>query len=247
MKLAAETCLAVVAVLAMTATGALAQYHEDFDSYPPGSQIVDQADWLLWADDATDASNGGALVSGTISSSPGNSLQISGVDAVPGLNSDVVWQFGPITSGVWTFTANVYIPNDADLGEQDLCWMAVHPGDPPGTGIDWIGGPIMAFHLDTGLIDAGPAQFARGVWKEVKIVTDVDNLTYDTFYDGAPLVVGGTWDGPNQVEALDLWANNGGTGCSPIYYDDLSMVPEPTTVVMLLGLGFGALVRRRRR
>jgi len=245
------------AILTMAATGARADYSEEFDSYAAGSQILDQADWIPWANDTGDASNGGAFVSNAEASSGANSLAVGGI---PDLNTDVVWQFGPINSGTWTFTANTFIPGSSVTGEQDICWMAIHPGDggyDPPNGIDWVGGPIMALHLDTGKATGQDAltdpnnpvnielDIVKDAWKEIKIVTDVDALTCKTYYDGT-LCDQRLWDGPNQIEALDLWV---AAPSDVMYYDDLKLVPEPATL-SLLGLGGLCLlltyIRRRR-
>jgi len=81
-----------------------------------------------------------------------------------------------------------------------------------------------------------------GEWVQLKFVIDLDNNTVHEYYDGT-LLSAHSWDdtGHGTLQCIDLFANN----ASSIYYDDITVVPEPATL-SLLCLGGLALIRKRR-
>ena len=95
---------------------------------------------------------------------------------------------------------------------------------------------------DTG---TGDVPIVYDQWVEVLVEIDLDTNTRTTYYNGAPL---GTryWYNDSDpthmqaIAALDLWADLGG---NPVYYDNLALVPEPASVLLLVcAVG---LIRRR--
>jgi hypothetical protein len=93
----------------------------------------------------------------------------------------------------------------------------------------------------------------RNQWVEVTAAIDLDNNTVNAFY-GANQVYSGVWDpdsiGPSDGPTLggfDVWVQGMGASGS-IYYDDFSLVPEPSSnALILIGLASAlGFVRRRK-
>jgi len=213
------TSVILVATLAMSlaeTTSAFESFFEDFDSYDVGSNIVDQGDWIGWDGDPNP--DYGAPLTSEFALSAGNSLEIGGGD--PGNWTDVVWQFPDRVSGQYTFSAMTYIPSDSTFGTNPaINFMVSHPAP-----LVW--GGEMRFFLDRGQVDyagnaANSVPMVRDEWVEVRLEIDLDIQLARMFYNDE-LLGDFTWNG-TEFAGVDLWAP---AGTSPMYYDDLSMVPE---------------------
>ena len=248
--------LAAVVLLASVVAYASAAWFDSFDSYSLGS-INGQGGWVGWANTPSAA----GTVTDIISRSPGQSQQIE-------YGHDSVHTYAGYNTGVWWYTAYVWIPNDFQSG-----------GVPPDTGTYFIllntytnGGAntrwSVQFSFDSadGLIhaDAGhntevTLPYSVDMWSEIAVRIDLTNDWTQVYYNGTliddpdvpnhPTLGGGyQWtkgvfgtdtNGLLNVAAVDLYAN----GSTPVYYDDMSLaVPEP--VAGLLALALAALARQ---
>ncbi|MBN2270775.1 MAG: PEP-CTERM sorting domain-containing protein, partial [Sedimentisphaerales bacterium] len=139
------------------------------------------------------------------------------------------------------FSAMQYIP-DGSHGQSFLILLNQYDDGGP---YDW--SVQLNCDLDAGQIvsDFGGGAslpIIWGEWVELKCVIDLVGNTVDEYYDGTLLSShqwDDTWNGTFQC--IDLFAN----GASPVYYDDISVVPEPATL-SLLCLGGLTLIRKRR-
>ncbi|MCZ6539724.1 MAG: hypothetical protein O6922_07865 [Chloroflexi bacterium] len=198
------------------ATRAGEAYFEDFDSYEAGSNVIDQGDWIGWDGDPT-PDFGGPLTD-DFALSADNSLEVGGGD--PANWTDVVWQFPDLVFGKCTFSAMTYIPSDSTSSTNPaINFMIGHP-----TPLAW--GGEMRFFLDRGEIDyagnpGNPVSMVRDEWVKIQLDVDLDTQQARMFYNDEPLG-DFAWNGADFV-AVDLWAP---AGTSPMYYDDLSLVPS---------------------
>ena len=92
--------MVAVAVICMVAS-ASAQWSDNFDSYATGTQLNGVGGWAGWDNSAA----AGALTSSAQANTAPNSVAILGA-------SDLVRPVAGINSGVWTLTADVFVPND---------------------------------------------------------------------------------------------------------------------------------------
>jgi len=231
--------LPIVLGLALTlvvAGGASASFFDNFDSYLNGQILDGTADdggWKGW--DNTPAA--GATVTNLVSLSPENSVDVSGP-------SDLVHEFNE--AGALTFSVWQLIPTDTTGTTYFILLNTYNDGGP----YNW--STEVSFNLGTGLLSddfvAGatlPIQF--GQWTEIRVDIDTVNDTQNVYY-GGNLLSTNTWtrgDANAQLalEAVDLFANGAGS----VYYDNVSLIPEPSSLFALAGfLPALALLRRRR-
>jgi hypothetical protein len=151
---------------------------------------------------------------------------------------------GPYTTGKWTFVGYQYIPT----GLTSVTYFIVNNVYAHGGPYDW----AIETHMDplSGLVwdqirDPGMSQATAIVldkWVEMKAVIDLDKNYVEQFYNGK-LISAGTWNyysgGPIQIANLDLYSPT----LQPVYWDDLALIPEPASL-LLLGLA-GLALRRR--
>ncbi len=222
-------CCAAVAILAVAATGANADWFDGFEDYEVGSGIIGQGTWVGWNRTGTDD----APVTETMAASGNKSLQLGGADMV-----DLVPEFTGITSGIWTLTAQTFIPGNA-TGAFDIGWVT---WDEVAETHGWSG--AISFNLGNDTVE-GTLPLVRDEWIEAKAVFDVDAMTVATFYNGVESDDPGGFGKPD-LAGLDIWTP---AGTSTLYIDDISLVPEPATL-SLLGVGgiclLLAWLRRRR-
>ncbi len=212
---------------------------DDFESYALNSVIYGQGGWTGW---------GGApaaqeLVSNIQAHSGDQSLQIAGGDA------DVVHQYSGLTSGVVEMTSWQYIPTSEVEGATYYILMNRYVlGGPSGwssqVNFDLATNTVRESMHQTDAVDGGidnTLAIIRDQWVEIKHIIDLDNDWYTLSY-GGQMLAADEWSngGPASLRALDLYTPDANT----VYYDDV-MIPEPTTLAILV-LGGGLLLRRRR-
>lgn len=185
-------------------------YLENFDSYVAGSEIIGQGGWEGWLGDP----NAGALVDDAFSVSPDNSINIQ-------TTTDIVRQFSGYTSGVYTVTAQQYIPADF-AGQSFFILQNTYVGT-----TNW--STQVTFDSATGQaantgLTPGSVPYVTGEWVEIRVEIDLDADTQTFFYDDQQLYTG-TWTeevsgaGALNIASMNLFAN----GASPVYYDDITI------------------------
>lgn len=203
---------------------------ENWDSYVVGSNVHGQGGWKGWANDP----NAGAFVDDAQSVSLSNSINIEGA-------SDLIHEFAGYTSGVWTVTAQQYIPGDF-AGENYFIFENVY-SDVDTSIISWStqvvfrNGNVENFD---GAANPASMPYVTGEWVELKLVIDLD-LDVQTFYYGGTELYSGSWTDqfPDQgvpgilnIGSIDLFANGGTT----VFYDNISIVGGSNT-------GFGVTLK----
>lgn len=201
--------LLLSAALRMSASASVA---DNFESYALDSALDGQGDWQGWGNDA----GASAYISNAHASSGSQSVKISD-------GADQVLTFSSITSGQWTFKIKQYIPSGSSgapyISLFNKYMPAVLPDDKSIEVICDMNAGKMYDDL------AGYAQIAmvKDAWVEWRFEIDFTANTVTTFYNNTLFTthpwVGGT--GTLELAALELYAS----GCSPIYYDDLAVVP----------------------
>jgi hypothetical protein len=224
---------AVSAALCILPATASADWIDQFDQYVAGSGLHGQGGWAGWDNDP----QWDAIVTNTTSRSPDNALQI--VNA-----ADLVHPYTGYTSGKWTYTAWMYIPNiyvPGTLFQHFLLQNTYNHGGP----YSW---SVQIWFADDGLVHGnfgawndtpGPA-YKIDEWVKITVDIDLDNDWCQVYYDGIllddPLVndhpilgggyswtgeVGGGGAGALNIGSVDLFANGNAT---PVFYDDISLL-----------------------
>lgn len=222
-------------VLACLPGTALADWGDDFDAYTDGELLYDVGGWSGWDDNPDYA----GVVSSTHSRSAPHSIEIAG-------DTDAVHSFTGVDSGQWTFTSWMYTPSDLTSVTSFIVQNLYSPGGDkewaveihfdPATDLAW------DIYRDPDIADPLPIVYDE--WTELRMEMDFDSDYVEIFYDGQ-LLDSGLWairGGPVEFANLDLYAF---LVASPVYWDDLSLVPEPAGCMMLLALLAGAVLRRR--
>ena len=225
-------CLALVAALA---TGASAQWSDNFDGYANATQLHGVGGWKGW----DNVPGAGALVTNAQSSSAPHSVAITGA-------SDLVHTYSGANSGLWAYTGQVFIPSNF-TGTTYFILLNIYNDAGP---YDW----SVQVHFDaltnTAFDDLGTSAtlpFTRNSWTDFRVDIDLTADSKVVWLGGSQLSTG-TWTqgtaGALDVGAVDLYANN----ASPVYYDNLALtpVPEPMTLAVL-GMGALGVLRRRRK
>ena len=221
----------LVALLAAPAV-ASAQWSDNFDSYANGTVMDNVGGWAGW--DNTPSAAG--VISNAVSVSSPNSMSIPAA-------ADAVYAFSGVDSGVWTISAQQFIPRDFSGSTYFILLNTYAVGGPN----DW--SSQLIFNSTTGTVtdDNRPGstvQFVRDAWAEIRVEIDLDADTMSAFYNNQ-LVSSGTWTtgatSATSIGAIDLFGNNAST----VFYDDISLIPTPGAAG-LLGLAGLAAMRRRR-
>jgi hypothetical protein len=225
---------AAAALVCLPAT-AIAQWSDDFDAYADGSSMHGQGGWKGWGNDPAYT----AYVTSLHSLSPPHSVDIAG-------NADLVHEYSGYTSGQWAFIANVYVPDNL-VAPNDTYFILLNTYSDSGAGNNW--STQVHFDPDTDNVIADfvgeTLPIIYDQWVELRVDIDLDNDVQTVTYGGNVLytdswterVSGG---GALNIGAVDLFAY----GASSVYYDSLSLVPEPASCLLLaLAAAFG--LRRR--
>ena len=248
--------LAVVVMLVLGVACACADWSDSFDLYSLGS-IYNQGGWTGWA--AVPSAAG--TVTDTISLSPSQSQQIE-------YAHDSVHTYLGYTTGVWWYTANIWIPSDFQSGgsgtDFGTYFILLNTYTNGGSNTRW--SVQFAFDSLDGLIhgDCGSSNevtlpFVTDQWSDIAVRIDLANNWTQVYYNGTLLddpalpdhsslgggyqwtkgVFGQDTNGLLNIAAVDLYANSS----SPVYYDNMSLaVPEPVSGLLALVL----LTLRRR-
>ena len=226
--------LGAVVVLACLPAAAVADWEDDFDSYADEELLYHVGGWTGWDDNADYA----GVVSSAYARSAPHSIEIAG-------DTDAIQSFTGVDSGQWTFTSWMYTPSDlTSLTSFIVQNLYSHGGDKqwaveihfdPDTDLAW------DIYRDPEAAHGLPIVYDE--WVELRLEMDFD-ADYVEMYYGGDLLDSGLWairGGPVEFANLDLYAF---LVASPVYWDDLSLVPEPAAIV-LLALLAGVGLRRR--
>jgi hypothetical protein len=195
---------------------AQADWSENFDSYALGSGLHGQGGWHTW--DGTLSWD--AYVSNVYSLSAPHSVSITGA-------SDIVHEYSGYTSGVWMYTVWQYVPTGFSGISYFILLNTYNIGGP----FNW--STQIAFNASTGTVisdmDNVSLPLITGQWVELRVKVDLLQNLQTVYYNGQTLTQV-SWTeglapggGALSIAAVDLFANTG----SPIYYDNLSLVPAP--------------------
>jgi hypothetical protein len=241
-------------VLLLAVASARADWFDNFDSYTPGS-INGQGGWKGW--DNVPAAAG--TVTGEQYRSPYQSQLIEGVH-------DSVHEYSGYTTGTWVYTAWQYIPSTM-TGETYFIMLSKYQDGGASTYDRWT--VQLDFNSANGKVwgdcgspyeDGASTPYLTNQWVpirvEIYLTEDWTKVYYNnvllddpTVPDHATLGGGYSWtkgifgqytegSANLNIGAVDLFAN----GATKVYYDDMSLVPEPASCLLLLALG---LLRRR--
>src|SRR5436305_11843880 len=97
-----------IAALGACSSAALAQWSDNFDSYPSNVNINGLGGWQGWDNSPAQA----PITSNAIASSAPNSILVSGL-ATGTTYSDNVHQYSGYTTGQWRYSADLFIPANA--------------------------------------------------------------------------------------------------------------------------------------
>ena len=196
-----------------------ANFIENFDSYANGSNIIGQGGWEAWY-----TGGGDALVDNTRSTSPSNALKL-----LQGPATDVVQRLA-ITSGVWEFSIQIYVPSTTTPGDGGMVIMLNQYGGSDNWSMQmaineaYWGGSQPEFFMIESQWDGALLPLKLDQWVEFKAVIDLDNDVWNSWYGGDPLGVDLNWStgGTPAIAALDLWTSS--TLDPPnIWFDDISL------------------------
>jgi hypothetical protein len=217
-------------LVAVTASSASATWFEDFDSYTNGSGMIGQGGWVGWDDNPY----ANAYVTQAVSYSSPQSVDITGA-------TDLVHPFDGYTSGVWEFSAMQYIQCGLSTNSYLILLDQYNSGGPYHWTAQLNFDPVNNVVVDDMTGAQLPLIYEQ--WVQILVKIDLDNDWKEIYYNGQFLSEE-SWtrgDGYLNIGALDLYANN----ATSVYYDDISLIPEPS-LLSIAGLGLLLLLRRRR-
>lgn len=230
---------------------AAAQWADDFDSYGTDVSLHGLGGWKGWDNDPTWT----AYTRDEVVRSAPNAVEIEG-------NSDLIHEYDGATSGHWTYTAWQFIPSTMSGESYFIMQNTYNDGGPYSWSVqlDFRSADHVLL-ADCGAYDNVMMSYIPNEWVEIRveIYLDPEDDWTQVFYNGVLLddpaiedhpvlgggyswtgTVGGGGGGVLDIGAVDLFAN----GASPVYYDDMSLVPEPASCLLLV-LGAALGLRRR--
>ena len=217
-------------------TSALAQWTEGFETYDLGTDPVGQGGWLHWGDTA-----------GNPSSSPSGEITdaefLGGAQSVKihggAVADDLVRLYDFATSGVWAYTANVFIPQAAEGGLTYFILLNNYV-DGSQTFENW--STQIQMNPDDDLIvsehEGVSLPLLTGGWAEIRVVVEFAIDLQEIYYNGQLLsakswVDGVSGGGQARIYAVDLWADT--LSNVNVYYDDMSLLEiDPVGACCLL-------------
>ena len=205
-----RTAFLVAVALSSVPSVNLAQvFVEDFEAYEVGSDILGQGGWKGYDGQA----DSGAQISDAFAYSGSNSLEV-----VPG--TDLIHEYD-IAGGKWIISMRQYIPSTS-LGYSFLFLLNSYV-DRDNTATDVSLQTMLG--LATGKIRIGREAVTSTLvvfdrWIELYFVIDLDENTFEVYYDHIAAGAG-TWDDDNHgaLAAINLSSNDG----MLVYYDDIKI------------------------
>jgi formylglycine-generating enzyme required for sulfatase activity len=214
-----KTILALT--LCIVALGArAATFFDDFESYAVGSNLHGQGGWAGWAGNAS----AGALVTTNFAFSPTRSVNITGA-------SDLVHTFVNATNDQWVFSVMQYIPSTS-TGTTYVVLMNTYRPPYGATDLNWsvqIQNNMVTGQIISDLGGSATLPMIKDQWMEVRCEINLASNSVSEFYNGQLLSTHAWQDGSglNEIQALDLFANN----AAPVYYDNVSLAPVTPPVI----------------
>jgi hypothetical protein len=173
-----------------------------------------------------------------------------------GAGDDSVREYTGVTSGAWTYSTNIFIPQGT-TGSTYFILLNEYQDGGAATAYDW--SIELNFNLTTNLVyddlDAVPnpspgsasVPIIRGAWVPVRVDFNLTTDTFTSFYNNTQIMTGAWTRGHGaaataQLKAVDLF-HASGTG--QVFYDNFNLVPAPGSLA-LLAMG-GVFASRRRR
>lgn len=216
-----RTALSVVLACGIAAP-ALAQttlIDDGFEDYTVGSAVAGQGGWDLWPGGAD------AFVSDDQAASGSNSFLADQFE------TDIIYRMRdggtPIaTSGQWTFSCQTFMSSSA-IGDFYVILLNQFNDASP-TDSNW----SMQVRLGTidlmveSEFDGNTTDLILDEWVELRAEIDLDNDTFDIYYNGVAFAEDLVWSenvsggGLTQIDVLDLYAPN----ANPTYIDDVLLV-----------------------
>lgn len=205
-------------------------WSDNFDSYTNGQLLdgtPDDGGWKGWDNAPTAA--------GMVTDAYARSAPYS--DKIWDL-SDNVHEYTGYTAGQWVYTAWQYVPENF-TGITYFILLSDYT-DGAGQSNQWA--LQMHFDSDLGLVesefDALDLPLVKARWAEIRVEIDLDSDLMTAYYNNELLVSKAWTAGPNNqgtgllsISAVDLFAN----GASPVYYDDISLVPYTSALTVDAG------------
>jgi len=206
----------------ITPVGMASGWSDNFDTYSDGQFLDGSSDdggWRGW----NGVPSGGSYVTGAMYRSAPHSCRVEGA-------SDTIHEFTGYTSGVWNFSAWVFVPDDYE-GQGDFILLSIYYDFGDQEGNHW----AVQLALDSflGVIesqwgDLWNLPLITERWVEVLCVIDLDADWLEIYYDGELLDyrewtagLSGAYDCILDIACVNLWGN----GATPVYYDDISLRP----------------------
>ncbi|MEQ8316233.1 MAG: GC-type dockerin domain-anchored protein [Phycisphaerales bacterium] len=211
-----------IALACGIAAPALAQttlINDGFEDYTAGSGVAGQGGWDLWP--------GGidALVSDAEAASGSNSFLADEFE------TDIIYRMRdggtPIaTSGQWTFSCQTFMSSSAVGDFYVIILNQFNDASPVDS--NW----SMQVRLGTidltveSQFDGNTTDLILDEWVELRAEIDLDNDTFDIYYNGVAFAEDLVWSenvsggGLTQIDVLDLYAPN----ANPTYIDDVLLV-----------------------
>jgi len=212
-----------LALTAFVLTSGLASaqfFVDDFEGYLPTTGLEGQGGWEGWDAVMTTSTS----VSTMFASSGSNSIEVAA-------GADTIHQFAGVDAGVWTLTAQQYIPS----GGQGISYFIVmnqynHSGP-----YQW--SIQIGFNHNTGMLQCdcgGTTQILSPIvfdqWVELRAEIDLDLDYVEIFYDNV-LINGYIWSSgtfgnssyaTRSIAAIDLYPDTPGNPLvSSVWYDDI--------------------------
>jgi hypothetical protein len=234
------TTLIGAAVLAASTAQAQAAYNDGFESYAAGSNINGQGGWAQWA--------GAAIVDNAVSTAFAHagtkSLQTE-------LHADKVQDFDGVygsLGGRWNWSVWTYVPATTTLPQWAVFlneyapptyfWTAQVELDPTLSRIAADIGPKYLCNT-AGNQFVVTAPLVVGAWAQIRIDVDTVNDRAQLWYDQKPVGVQFRWsDGitagfspqGTTLGTIDLYANDNTLAGDRVYWDDVSITPNTSTI-----------------